>query len=122
MMKKTVYFLAILILFQSCNSYKIINLNTYNLEKPKKVKVILKNAKRYDGKLIDIGENEVTLENFKRKKIISIVDIDNIKVAEFSALKTLGLTSAIITGVGLILIVTTVLKIQGKLWKTKSTY
>lgn len=91
-MKNKIYLLSILILFQSCNSYKNINLNTYNLEKPKKVKVILKNSKRYDGKLMDIGENEITLQNFKRKKVIPITEIDNIKQPEFSILKTIGLT------------------------------
>jgi hypothetical protein len=91
-MKNKIYFLSILILFQSCNSYKVINLKTYDLEKPKKVKVILKNTKRYDGKLIDIREDEIILQNFKRKKIISIADIDEIKQPEFSILKTLGLT------------------------------
>tara|TARA_R110001592_G_scaffold360451_1_gene668837 strand:- start:139 stop:474 length:336 start_codon:yes stop_codon:yes gene_type:complete len=91
-MKNKIYFLSILILFQSCNSYKVINLKTYDLEKSKKVKVILKNAKRYDGKLIDIREDEIILQNFKRKKIISIADIDKIKQPEFSILKTLGLT------------------------------
>lgn len=35
-MKNKIYFLVILILFQSCNTYKIIDLNTYDLENKKK--------------------------------------------------------------------------------------
>jgi hypothetical protein len=91
-MKNNIYFLVFLILFQSCNAYKSIELNNYDLDKPKKVKILLKNDKRYDGKIIDFNNDEITLTNFKRKKVIPIAEIDKIKQPKFSILKTMGLT------------------------------
>lgn len=114
-MKRTIYFLVTLLLFQNCKAYKVIDLKTYNLDKPKKVKIILKNSKRYDGKIIAFNEDEVTLQNFKRKKIISIADIDKIKQPEFSIAKTLGLTFGILIVSGIILFVAVVVKLQGNL-------
>ena len=57
-MKNKVYFLAILILFQSCYSYKTFDINNYEVEKPKKVKIFLKDSQRIKGEVIGFNNDK----------------------------------------------------------------
>tara|TARA_R110001599_G_scaffold319328_1_gene529135 strand:- start:30 stop:362 length:333 start_codon:yes stop_codon:yes gene_type:complete len=98
-MKKLAYLLSILILFQSCYSYKTFDLNNYETIKPKKVKIELKNAKKYDGKIIEYSINRIVLKNTIKTRIISVSEIEKIKGRKFSLAKTLGFTYGILVSI-----------------------
>jgi small nuclear ribonucleoprotein (snRNP)-like protein len=77
-----------LILLQSCYSYQPFNIQRYEALKPKKVKIEMKNSKRYDGKIIAYTDDKVVLRNFNTTREISIPEIETIKGRKFSILKT----------------------------------
>ncbi len=87
-MKKIACFLSILLLFQSCYSYKTFDLKNYPQIKPKKVKIELLDSKIIKGKIINIENEEIFLKTISKTKNISISEIKKIKKREFSLLKT----------------------------------
>lgn len=94
-MNNKIYFLAILLLLQSCNTYKILDLKAVKNTRPSKVKITLKSSNTYSGKIIRHTESEITLKNRIKTRIISIAEIDKIKGREFSLSKTILLSTAI---------------------------
>ena len=94
-MKNNIYIISILFLFQSCYSYKTFDLNNYNNIKPKKVEIELKNSQKYQGKVIQFNNDNITLKHSKSIKKIPLSSIKEIKRKKFSLLKTTGLTYAI---------------------------
>ena len=98
-MKNTIYFLSILLLFQSCYSYKAFDLKEYETVKPKKVKIELKDSKKFKGKIIKIERDTIILKNYISTKKISIPSITVVKKRKFSWLKTYLLSGAISSAV-----------------------
>ena len=94
-MKNTLYLLAILILLQSCYSYKTFDIKKHETLKSKKVKIEMKNSKRYDGKIIAYTDDKIVLKNFNTTREISISEIETTKVRKFSILKTYIFSAAI---------------------------
>lgn len=87
-MKGKIYFLVILILFQSCYSYKTFDIKNYPQIKPKKVKIEILDSKIIKGEIINFENEEITLKTISKTKNISISEIKKIKKREFSLLKT----------------------------------
>lgn len=106
-MKNTVYILSLLILCQSCYTYKNFEIKDYNAIQPKKVKIELKNSITYTGKIVRHENNNITLENRIKTRIISTEEVEKIRGRKFSLVKTILLSSTIsILGVvGLVYII-----------------
>jgi hypothetical protein len=102
-MKKLLFLLSISILFQSCYSYKSIDYN--NIETEKKQKFEIKGAEGTfsEGRLVSKNEKTIVLENKGQTQTISKEEIYDIKVREFSTLKSAGLVVGlpIVTFIGL---------------------
>ena len=87
-MNKTIYLLAILILFQSCYTYKTFDIKYYNTLRPKKVKIELLNATKLKGQIIDFNKDTMTVKKINETIKIPVLDIKTIKKREFSFLKS----------------------------------
>ena len=87
-MKSIIYLLSILLLFQSCYSYKTFDLKEYETVKPKKVKIILKDVRKIKGKIIEFTDDKITIEKENQVYEISKSEIVNIKKRKFSLIKT----------------------------------
>ena len=98
-MKNKIYFLSILILFQSCYSYKTFDINNYETEKPKKVKIILKDSQRIKGEFIDFNNDKIIVKKITGTLEIPISEIEKIKKGEPDWLKSFALTYGIFMGV-----------------------
>ncbi|TXD52054.1 MULTISPECIES: hypothetical protein [unclassified Polaribacter] len=94
-MKTNIYFLSILILFQSCYSYKIFDLKNYKTIQPDKVKIELENSKKYKGEIIAFNNNRILLKSFEKNIEIPVSDIKTIKERKVSVLKIMGLSFSI---------------------------
>jgi hypothetical protein len=93
-MKKLLYLLAFSILFQSCYSYKSIDYNKIETEKNQKFEVLMLNKTSVKGRLVSKNEKTMTLQTKEGEGIIPVEEIYNVKVRNFSFLKTLGLAVA----------------------------
>tara|TARA_R110001606_G_scaffold333880_1_gene481665 strand:- start:78 stop:410 length:333 start_codon:yes stop_codon:yes gene_type:complete len=98
-MKSKIYFLSILILFQSCYSYKTFDINNYEVENPKKVKIILKDSQRIKGEVIDFNNDKIIVKKITGTLEIPISEIEKIKKGEPDWLKSFALTYVIFLGV-----------------------
>tara|TARA_R110001606_G_scaffold240541_1_gene388661 strand:- start:68 stop:400 length:333 start_codon:yes stop_codon:yes gene_type:complete len=98
-MKNKIYFLSILILFQSCYSYKTIDIRNYETEKPKKVKINLKDSQRIKGEFIDFNNDKIIVKKITGTLEIPISEIEKIKKGEPDWLKSFALTYGIFMGV-----------------------
>jgi len=98
-MKNKIYFLSILILFQSCYSYKTFDINNYETEKPKKVKIILKDSQRIKGEFIDFNNDKIIVKKITGTLEIPISEIEKIKKGEPDWLKSFALTYVVFLGV-----------------------
>ena len=94
-MKNKIQFLAILILFQSCYSYKTFELKDYEEVKPKKVKIELKNSQRIKGEVININNDKIKVKKISGTVEIPISQIKKIKQGESDWLKTFALAYGI---------------------------
>ena len=94
--------LSILLLFQSCYSYKAFDLKEYETVKPKKVKIELKDARKLKGKVTEIKKDSIILKSSRKNIIIPISEIKKLKKRKLSLIKTaagvtvIGVLSAII--------------------------
>ena len=99
-MKNKIYLLAFLILFQSCYSYKTFDIKNFEYKTPNKLKVNLKNSKKYKGKVLTYEKDELRLKMLDEVIVIPYADIIKIKERERSNLKT----ELLIRGLGTIVI------------------
>ena len=97
-MKSKLYFLSILILFQSCYSYKTFDIKNYEVEKPKKVKIILKDSQRIKGEVIGFNNDKIKVKKITGTLEIPISEIEKIKKGEPDWLKSFALTYVIFLG------------------------
>lgn len=89
-MKKSIYFLSILILFQSCYSYKTFDIKNYEIVKPRKVKIELKNSLKYKGNIISYKNDTLVLKKIIGTIAIPIAKIKKVRKRKISWLKTIG--------------------------------
>mgnify|MGYP006451943793 FL=1 len=89
-MKKLIFLFSFSILFQSCFSYKSVDLNSISIESKKKqnFKVEKLDRTKIKGQLVSVNEKTMFLENNKGLQTILKDEIYDIKVGEFSILKT----------------------------------
>ena len=89
-MKKLIFLLSFSILFQSCFSYKSVDLNSISIESKKKqnFKVEKLDRTKIKGQLVSVNEKTMFLENNKGLQTILKDEVYDITVGEFSILKT----------------------------------
>jgi hypothetical protein len=89
-MKKLIFLFSFSILFQSCFSYKSVDLNSISIESKKKqnFKVEKLDRTKIKGQLVSVNEKTMFLENNKGLQTILKDEVYDIKVGEFSILKT----------------------------------
>ena len=97
-MKKLLFLLSFSILFQSCYSYKSIDYSTIEIDKKQKLEVLMLNKTSMKGQLVSKNEKTIILQTKNGQGTIPMEEVYNIKVREFSLLKTAGLTVGIPIG------------------------
>ena len=98
-MKKLLFLLSFSILFQSCYSYKSIDYSTIEIDKNQKLEVLRLNKTSVKGRLVSKNEKTIILQTKNGQGTIPMEEVYNVKVKEFSLLKTAGLTVLIPFGV-----------------------
>jgi hypothetical protein len=91
-MKKLLFLLSFSILFQSCYSYKSIDYNNIEIDKKQKLEVLMLNKTSMKGQLVSKNEKTIILQTKDGQGAIPMQEVYNVKVREFSLLKTAGLT------------------------------
>ncbi len=91
-MKKLLFLLSFSILFQSCYSYKSIDYSTIEIDKKQKLEVLRLNKTSMKGRLVSQNEKTIILQTKNGQGTIPMEEVYNIKVREFSLLKTAGFT------------------------------
>ena len=94
-----IYLIIISFLFQSCYTYKTIDLKESSLVVGKNYK-IRQDTKFVKSKLELVNDSTITVKEGKFRKDIPISKIKEIKVSKFSTLKTVGL----VLGIGLVIV------------------
>lgn len=94
-----IYFIIISFLFQSCYTYRTIDLKDSSLVVGKNYK-IRQDAKFVNSKLEQVIDSTITVMNDNIPKEIPISEIKEIKEGKFSTLKTVGL----VLGIGLVVL------------------
>ena len=91
-MKKLLFLLSFSILFQSCYSYKSIDYSNIEIDKKQKLEVLMLNKTSMKGQLVSKNEKTIILQTKDGQGAIPMEEVYNVKVREFSLLKTAGLT------------------------------
>ena len=86
--------LLLLILFQSCYSYKTVDYNNIAIEKKQKVEVLMLNKTSVKGQLVSKNEKTIILETKDGQGTIPLEEIYDVQVRKFAFLKTLGFSIA----------------------------
>ncbi|EAR13744.1 hypothetical protein PI23P_04582 [Polaribacter irgensii 23-P] len=97
-MKKLLFLLSFSILFQSCYSYKSIDYSTIEIDKKLQLEVLRLNKTSMKGRLVSKNEKTIILQTKNGQGTIPMEEVYNIKVREFSLLKTGGLIVGIPIG------------------------
>jgi hypothetical protein len=108
-MKKLLFLLSFSILFQSCYSYKSIDYNNIETDKKQKLEVLMLNKTSMKGQLVSKNEKIIILQTKDGQGTIPLEEIYNVKVREFSILKSAGLTigasvGALLIGIGILVL------------------
>jgi hypothetical protein len=90
-MKKLLFLLSFSILFQSCYSYKSIDYNNIEIDKNQNLEVLRLKKTSIKGRLVSKNEKTIILQTKNGQGTIPMEEVLNIKVKEFSLLKTAGL-------------------------------
>jgi hypothetical protein len=98
-MKNFSSLLLFLILFQSCFSYKTVDLNSIPIEKKQKVEVKGVGGTHIKGTLVSKNEQILTLNNNGQLQKIPVSEIYEVKVRKFSILKSSGVLAISVTAV-----------------------
>ena len=96
-MKNFSSLLLFLILFQSCFSYKTVDLNSIPIEKKQKVEVKGVGGTNIKGILVSKNEQILTLNNNGQLQKIPVSEIYEVKVRKFSILKSSGVLAISVT-------------------------
>ena len=95
-MKKVLFILSFLILFQSCFSYKSADYNNIAIDKKQKIKVEMLDKTSFKGQLVSKDETTIILENNRSTQTILKEEIHEVKVRAFSILKTAAAVAGVI--------------------------
>ena len=87
-MKKLILLLFIPFVFQGCFSYKTVNYSQISNDKKQKIFVETIDKVNIKGKLVSIGEEQITLKKSGELKTVNKEDIRNLSVRKFSISKT----------------------------------
>jgi S-adenosylmethionine:diacylglycerol 3-amino-3-carboxypropyl transferase len=87
-MKKLSLLLSFLILFQSCFSYKTVDVNSIAIDKKQKIEVKGVGGINMKGTLVFKNEQILTLDNNGQLQKIPMSEIYEVKVRKFSIFKT----------------------------------
>ena len=87
--KSVVFSLSLLILFQSCFSYRTVNYSEISNDKKQKVEVEMLDRAKFSGQLVSIDDKSITLENNGIEQKVLKNDIYEIKIKKFSIFKSL---------------------------------
>jgi len=90
-MKKIIFLVLVSLLFQSCFSYKTVDYNAIAIEKKQKFEVEKLDRAIIKGRLFSKNEKAIVLENKGQLQTIPKDDIYEVKVRNFSFLKSAGL-------------------------------
>ena len=101
-MKNAVYFLSILILFQSCFTYKPLDRKDYETVQPKKVRLKLENNEKIKGTIIKVKNDSIYLKGIVKITKISIDKVQKAQVREPDWLKSFALSYGIFISAGII--------------------
>ena len=88
MKKFSLLLLLLSILFQSCFSYKTVDYNKIAIEKKQNFEVLGVGGTNIKGRLVSKNEQLMILENNGQLQEISVDEINEVKVRQFSILKT----------------------------------
>ena len=102
-MKKFIFLLSFLFLFQSCFSYKTVDYNNIAIEKKQKFEVSGVGGKNIKGRLVSKNEQLMILENNGQLQEMPVSEIYEVKVRKFSILKSAGLLGSIYATVVVVL-------------------
>ena len=94
-MKKLLFLLSFSILFQSCYSYKSIDYSTIEIDKNQILEVLRLNKTSVKGRLVSKNEKTIILQTKNGQGEIPMEEVYNVKVKEFSLLKTAGFIALI---------------------------
>ena len=94
-MKKLLFLLSFSILFQSCYSYKSIDYSTIEIDKNQILEVLRLNKTSVKGRLVSKNEKTIILQTKYGQGEIPMEEVYNVKVKEFSLLKTAGFIALI---------------------------
>jgi hypothetical protein len=90
------------LLFQSCSSYKSIDYDSGKPYKYQKIRVVMVDGTKYNGRLFIKDEQNLYISTRDGKTLkIPKVGINELKTKEFNVLKTFGFTVGYIALVGL---------------------
>lgn len=101
-MKKLSILLLLCVLFQSCISYKTVNLNNDPIKLSKKYKIVLTNLMKVEGRVIAMTKDTLLLSKENQKIKIPTSSIYDIKERKFSFLKTVAAGAGVYIGVAVI--------------------
>ena len=87
--KSVVFSLSLLILFQSCFSYKTVNYSEISNDKKQKVELEMLDRTKFSGQLVSTDDKSITLENNGIEQKVLKNDIYEIKIKKFSIFKSL---------------------------------
>ena len=93
--------LSFSILFQSCFSYKWIDINTITIEKKQKVEFEKVDQTKVKGRLVSIDEEKIILKNKGNSQTVLKAEIRDVRVKKFSILKSSGVVTFAALLVGL---------------------
>mgnify|MGYP001464168703 CR=1 FL=1 len=80
-------YILLLLLFQSCFSYKYVNFNDIKNKKQQKIEITYLDKTNVKGRLVFIDKNKIILQNKEQNQTILKDEIYDLKVRKFSILK-----------------------------------
>lgn len=92
-MKNLTLLLSISILFQSCFSYKSIDINTIAIEKKQKFEFEKVDKTKVKGRLVFKDERKIILKNKGNTQTVLKEEIYKVRVKKFSILKSFGVVA-----------------------------
>lgn len=101
-MRKVIYLLSMLILFQSCYVYKSFDIEKEKVKKLARFKIELKNSKVLKGKISKVQKDTTVFINFFKTYKIHNSEILNIQKKKFSLWKTTKVAASLYLGIVII--------------------
>ena len=87
-MRKIVYLFALLILFQSCFSYKTVEYNNINTEKKQTLRVEKDDRTKIKGKLVSKDDKKIIINKSGKNQTVLKENIEEVRIKKFSIIRT----------------------------------